>query len=336
MDAFTHRFFSRILYVSLIAGAVLLGFNEGHRIPAFALYALFTTLILFHHRRYYTPEAKDPAGRYFLAAELLLALVIQYFDHTDFIELNLFIVLADAILAYGKRFWIPFSIIGMTAYTAMLFYKSGNADPLAFWREVDASLVACAIYIAVMIIARYNILTGQKNRRLAGELEQKTKQLEQANLRLKAYSDELEKTADLRARERLTSELHDRLGHLLTTASVGVEAANVQLASDPAAAKERLKTARSQIQLAMQALRDVIRGGEGAARQRTPNFPEALEQLARETERQAGVQIEYGVSEEAVCALKTLEANRQSFLYHALMEGLTNGIRHGGATKFGF
>lgn len=334
MDDSTHRFFTWVLYIALIAGAVLLWFNE-QKFPALALYAVFAAVALWFHRRYYTPEYKDPRGKFFLAAELLLALCIQYFDSTGFVELYLFIVIGDAFLAYGISFSLVFTAVSLSCYTAMLYMKIAPIGIADFWAEIDATLLACAVYVAVLINARHNIAAGKKNRLLAEDLRKKTEELEGANAELKAYALELEKTADLRAREKLLQELHDKLGHLLTTASVGVQAARVQAGIDPAAARERLDTVTQQLQTAMQSLRDVIRGGETAA-ENLSGFPESLLGLIGETEKRAGIRIGRSISDSAVGVLSELDAARQTFLYNALMEGLTNGIRHGGAREFQF
>ena len=47
--------------------------------------------------------------------------------------------------------------------------------------------------------------------------------------------------AQLRAREALMDELHDKLGHTLTTVSVVAQAANVLVDTDTAAAKSKLR-----------------------------------------------------------------------------------------------
>jgi signal transduction histidine kinase len=166
---------------------------------------------------------------------------------------------------------------------------------------------------------------------LAQALKKQTDELQRANDALEAYARELERTADVRVREKLMQELHNRLGHLLTIAAVGVQAAQTLAATDSGEANRRLDTAAVQIRTAMQALRDVIRGQKETADDAAA-FSDVLTRLVEETKKHAGIQIEQRIGPPARVALDALGAAERTFFYNALMEGLTNGIRHGGAT----
>lgn len=335
MDALTHRFFTRILYISLLFGALLLVFFQPDPIPALVFYGLLTALLLFHHHRYYTAEVKDPRGKLFLVAELLVALIIQYLDQTGFVEIYLFIVIGDALLAYSPRFSYPFTFIAMSAYTFMLWVKTTTGTPLDFWMEIDASLFAASIFIAVMIAARYNIQMSRKNRQMAQALELKTKELESAYEQLRSYTEELEETGDLKARQELTRQLHDQLGHLLTTAVVSLEASLVLVEQNKEGVQERLGLVVQQLQTAMQSLRSLLRGTEPDHSSTFPlSFIERLVQLLAETQMHTGITVDHNLEHVNPQLMESLNPLQRSFLYHALMEGLTNGIRHGKASHF--
>jgi|GEM_PF-6677250 len=336
MDSFTHRFFSYILYAALLAGLILIAVNTQNRLPLFVLYLIFAALVFYHHNRYYTAETKAPRGKYFLILELLLALAIQYFDQTRFIELYFFIVLGDALLAYGLSFSLPFAALGMAAYTGMLHCKSDAASLIDFWREVDASLFLSLIYIAVIISARYNIAASQSNRQLAKMLKEKTAELESANEQLRLYADDLKENAELRARDKLMAQLHDNLGHLLTTAAISAQAARVLAEKDPQGARTRLDMVTEQLQSAMQSLRNVIQSGKFQPEREGKNLLETIASLLAETEKRTGICIEHNLLAVPGKPLEALSSAKQAFLYDALMEGLTNGIRHGAATRFKF
>jgi hypothetical protein len=210
MDESTNRFFTRILYVALAAGAVLLCFNRP-LFPALALYAFFAAVTLWAHRNFYEPEFRHPRGKLFLFIELMLALAIQAFDYTGFVGVYLFIVIGDALLAYGLFFSLPFALLSLASYAGCCISKR-TASLFLFWKEIDASLIAGAVYAAVMINAKHNIAIGHKNRLLAQALKKQTDELQRANDALEAYARELERTADVRVREKLMQELHNRWG----------------------------------------------------------------------------------------------------------------------------
>ncbi|MBU7006035.1 sensor histidine kinase [Phosphitispora fastidiosa] len=315
MDIATHRFFSRILLISLLAGAVLLWFNDHYHALTLVLYALFTALILYHHHQYYTAEQKDPKGKYFLVLELFLALCIQYLDNTGFVEVYFFIVLGDVLLAYDSRFSAPFAAISVICYTGMLFLKSGSVTAIELWREIDATLMLTLIYIAVIVNARYNITISRKNRQLAIMLEE---------------------TADLRARQKLLHELHDNLGHLLTTAAIGTQAARMLIDKDPGAAKSRLTMITGQIQTAMQSLRNVVRSPATSSEDSEKTLLQSMLILVTETTKLTGICINHNLTKISEDDLSVLNSAQKAYLYNALMEGLTNGIRHGDASQFQF
>jgi hypothetical protein len=161
MDESTHQFFTRVLYVALAAGAVLLCFNKP-LFPALPLYALFSAVTLWVHRKFYEPEFKHPHGKLFLFIELMLALAIQFFDYTGVVEVYLFIVIGDALLAYGLFFSLRFTLLSLASYAGMLYFKSASASLFLFWKEIDASLLAGAVYAAVMITRSTTSPSGTK------------------------------------------------------------------------------------------------------------------------------------------------------------------------------
>jgi signal transduction histidine kinase len=187
------------------------------------------------------------------------------------------------------------------------------------------------LLLFTVAITRYSISVNAKNRELAASLGQKTGELEDALAKLKVYTEELKETADLRAKDLLMRELHDRLGHMLATASIGAQAAAVLMDRDLPSAKERLKTVCEQIQAAMRSLREVLTGSTAGAAEQEATFCEFV-RLYREAEARTGIPIH------AVCPMEedfnALPLTQRSFLYNALMEGLTNGIRHGHGTRF--
>jgi len=328
MDSKTHLFYTRVLYIVLVLGVFLLLLNTSDRWIALSLYFIFAVLVLYHHKKFYTVEYKLPAGKVFLIVELILSLGVMYFDNTNFVELYFFIVLADCILAYSALFSGIFSLTAMILYASMLFYKS-NTDFYGFWLYADSSIYVSILFLGIMYMAKYHIQQQMKMATFARELESKASELEVAYQKLQEYSDNLEKTAAVSERNRLFQEMHDKLGHILTTASIGAEVCAYLLDSDPKAAKERIKQVAQQIQSSMKTLRDVIHG--------TPpenlalKFTQRIEALICETMKRADVIIEYEIQETPDIGKK-----KEAILYNALMEGLTNGIKHGNASSFIF
>lgn len=167
-------------------------------------------------------------------------------------------------------------------------------------------------------------------------LQEQTKELQTAYEQLASYIEELQETADLRAREKLMHELHDKLGHILATASIGVQAVDVLIRKDIGKAKERLDMVAQQIQEAMQSLRTMISTGTISIEKDETSFVQSITNLMIETEKRTSVSIKRSISENTAHVCESLSLPLRSFIYNALLEGLTNGLRHGGVTEYKF
>ena len=333
MDARVKNSFSWMLYFSMAVGAVVLYFNTApHRTVALALYAVFLLLSFVQNRNYRKMTGSWRWARLFTILRASLGLIIQCFDRSSLSGFAVMIVVVTVLLSETVPFCTAFTVVAMAATTVihyLLIYPSLGypAQPLG------AILLPRIFMVSTLIIARYNIMISEKNRQLSELLRQKTDELEISLRQLKDYADDLKETADLRARDRLMRDLHDTLGHMLATASINAQAVTVLIDKDASAAKARQATVIQQIQTAMQSLRDVLSG-------KTMDYSgDALTSaqfisLMRETEKRTEIPIHIGMfmAED----YDALPVACRSFLYNALMEGLTNGIRHGGVTRFDF
>jgi signal transduction histidine kinase len=257
--------------------------------------------------------------------------VIQYFDRTVFSGFEVLIVTVMAVLSCKLRFSLPFAIISVLANMTMAYFMNTAVATEELWKHAGTIILPRVFFMLVICIARYNMTLVEKNWLLNQNLSQKTQELEKALDQLRTYTKELKETADLRAREQLLRDLHDKLGHMLVTASIGAQAAAVLIDQDTAAAKERLASVTMQIQGAMQSLRDVLAGKTISYTNNDLLF-EQLQCLAKETGTQTG----YDISIQGMGAQEynELPLSHRSIFYNAFMEGLTNGIRHGKATSF--
>lgn len=333
MDAKAKTYFSILIYFCLIAGAGILCFNTAPgRAVAIAPFGVFAALMLYHERKQHKATGTWRWGHLFVIIELGLALCIQYLDHTPFTGFGVMIVITMALRTGRLRFGVLVAAVGLAASIAMQ-YLLFNHSIQNFGQSIGTMLLPRLFMIVSFVIARYNTVISAKNRQLTDLLQQKTNELEISLGKLKAYADDLKETADLRARDRLMRDLHDTLGHTLATASINAQAVEVLIEKDAFAAKARLATVIQQIQTAMQSLRDVLSGktidycGDELTSAQLISF-------LHETEKRTQIPIQIGMF--AAEDYDALPVACRSFLYNALMEGLTNGIRHGGVTRFDF
>lgn len=145
------------------------------------------------------------------------------------------------VLAYGYWLYMVNGFIILGYISAVRIYM-GNWDEV--WSTIP-TILAGLIYIMVFT---QMAMDEEKSRR---QVENLVSELEDANLQLRNYADEIKDLAIMQERNRLAREIHDGLGHYLTTIHVQLQAAQAVLTSDPKKASEAIEKARNQSQIAL-------------------------------------------------------------------------------------
>jgi len=162
-------------------------------------------------------------------------------------------------------------------------------------------------------------LTQRQNAMLLSELQAKNRQLEE-------YATQVETLAVVEERNRLAREMHDTIGHRLTTAAVQLEGAQRLAVSEPERAATMIGAGRQQVREALQDLRLTV------GRLREPveielSLPQALHRLATSFQEATGLAVHLELPEN-VCEVTSTQ---RLALYRTAQEGLTNIQRHAAA-----
>ncbi|SDE66099.1 7TM diverse intracellular signalling [Paenibacillus sp. UNCCL117] len=169
---------------------------------------------------------------------------------------------------------------------------------------------------------------------LEDEVRQRTSELENRNQELRQSMHEtmnaLEEVVALEERNRIAHEIHDIVGHTLTATIMQIEATKRLLnKEDKALAMEKLSSAQTLVREGLRQIRTVVLMLKDDAVK--PQLKDALTELIEQTSRHAEVQIGYRIH-----PLPELPPLWNKVIFHALQEGLTNGLRHGHSTAFDF
>jgi signal transduction histidine kinase len=177
------------------------------------------------------------------------------------------------------------------------------------------------VFVAVFAQMRLN---EQQARERA---EQLMEELERANVQLAAYATQAEELAMTQERNRLAREIHDNLGHTLTTVNVQIEAAKVIMDSKPDRALDAMNKAQELTQKGLKRVRESV-----AALRESPvsnrSLSEAIASLIKEAQS-SGIVTEFKINGEP----QALEHKVALALYRATQEGLTNVRRHARASR---
>ncbi|WNF27984.1 histidine kinase [Streptomyces sp. C11-1] len=134
-----------------------------------------------------------------------------------------------------------------------------------------------------------------------------------------------ERERALAERNRLAHELHDSIGHTLTSATIQAAVAGEVLGADPVAARAALRSIEESTRAALEDLDYVLgmlreeKAGTAPARALT-DLPELFDRM-----RHAGAEVEPEMSGDCAQVQGTLSRAA----YRILQEGLTNALRHG-------
>ena len=157
------------------------------------------------------------------------------------------------------------------------------------------------------------------------EIKGLIKDLEATNEQLRLYASQIEDLTLSRERNRMAREIHDGLGHYLTTIGMQIKAAQAIMHKNPNEAAELLRTAEM---LSTDALKDV-RNSVSALRD-TSNLEEPLlsriKSLLRPFEN-TGYNTQVDITGEET----TLSPEVEVLLFRSLQEGLSNIGKHSNA-----
>ncbi|WP_234117270.1 sensor histidine kinase [Clostridium hydrogenum] len=153
-------------------------------------------------------------------------------------------------------------------------------------------------------------------------------ELNNANLKLKEYSDKIEELTVSKERTRIAQELHDSIGHSLIALSMNLEYAENVVDIKPEKAKEVINKAHAMSKNCIVKLREVVSVMKEDSS--VNNLHEAINKLFlnfKSNEKyKFNLKMYDGIEEET--------NNIKSCIYKTVMEGITNGIKHGKAEEF--
>jgi signal transduction histidine kinase len=202
-----------------------------------------------------------------------------------------------------------------------------SVAPIALMVGVATAVQAALGYLAGIIFVVVFTQIASSEERARGEVERLAQELSRANQQLRFHAVQAEELATIRERNRLAREIHDSLGHYLTTVNMQLEAARAVMESDPAKALDALQKAQA---LTREGLADVrrsvasLRASPGAERP----LPEALAELVADS-RTSGLSTELTITGSP----RDVSQAAQLTLYRAVQEALTNVRKHAQASR---
>ena len=189
------------------------------------------------------------ASHLYLGASLvLISTLLALSSSSYFIPILFFVWSVDAMLLFPlpRAFaWIgAFSLASGINFVYREGWESGLRNLL---------LYLCG-YLFIGVFSHSLFLA----RAAQAEAERLSKELLDANRRLKEYAERIEVLAVSQERNRLGREMHDTVGHHLTVSAVQLEAAQRLILENPIKAAEMIATVRAQVSEALREIRNTV------------------------------------------------------------------------------
>ncbi len=176
------------------------------------------------------------------------------------------------------------------------------------------------------------------NESLEQKVKIKTQHLEEKNRALResiwGTMTAMVEVSVLEERTKMAKEIHDIAGHTFTGTIVQCEWLKHLIQEEPEQALLKADQLQNHLRQGLEKIRATVKTVYTNARDSHVEFHRLVRHLLEETERHMHVTI--GYKQKNQDELEQLPTDLQKLLFHALQEGLTNGIRHGKSTEFQF
>ncbi len=162
-------------------------------------------------------------------------------------------------------------------------------------------------------------------------------ELEQHNLNQKlAYQNTIiERTSRIKEREAIGRTIHNAVGHTITSAIVTLEASEVLLDHKPEEAKLKITQVKERMQQSLGSIRQAVRlFDETTTKVSIADLYDILSATLNEFMVDTTYRIRHNLTITKELEHQFIDVSTSEFLNGAVMEALSNGLRHGHATAF--
>lgn len=321
MDKKTEQVLNIILWIFLIWSSIIMLTTEGNNIITLSILLVLLSLSLLFWNK--LAERLCLKGSSIKANEFLNSAFIYWIarvDNSGASQVLFFILTSHMILTFSVKYGLIFTGINYLSFVLIEYIKLGYPSFQEVVPRMLNYLLNFTFVFGFTFVAKLQILQREK-------LEKTKRELERAYEKLQESYDTKEQLLIERERNKIAGEIHDTVGHTLTTVIVELEASKRLMKKDMDRALEKLELAQEQVRKGLNDIRKSVRtlkdGGEDL------EFVPAVVSLIKDTEKHSGVTIDYTIDD-----FSQLNKDIQMVLLRALQEGLTNGIRHGQSTQF--
>lgn len=203
--------------------------------------------------------------------------------------------------------------------------NTGYIMTLSFWQSHIIDLVTIILLYVNFVFLFYYLDSRMERER---EVKKLNNELRESYEKLKEYSAKNEELAAAKERNRIARDIHDTIGHSMTALIMNLDFIEKVIDINPQKAKELVIRAEDIARGAMADIRRAVYAlrGEADTASLTSSIKSLVENLTAFNEKKVNMNISQDI--------ESLSPVIKSTIYRVVQEGLTNGIKHGGADIF--
>ncbi|WP_041702166.1 sensor histidine kinase [Gottschalkia acidurici] len=314
----TNRLFTILRYISflfIIFGISLV--KEGNiDIYSVILVLLF---IINSQTRFFIFRSKKLLVFISIIVECIMGFFL-YKNYEGIIFFYFFIAISDSIfLLDGKKSYLSIAIC-----IIMELYTGKELNLVDIISEISSNMVLAIICLYISFESNRR-LTAQK---LYNKLRISEENLKKANRDLERYTESIEELTLLRERNRISREIHDSVGHSLSTIIIQLGAIEKISKKDGNVASDMAKNLAEFAKNGLSEIRTAIRELKPMEYEKYESII-AIEDLAKNFTKLTGVDVRLGFTKEKWA----LNADQSFVIYRVVQEFLSNSLRHGKAER---
>ena len=241
----------------------------------------------------------------FFSVLVILSCIVHFFypGYPNFVLLPLLIFLAAAEPKWARTTTVLSAITGII----LILFISSSMFP---YQEI---LMITGIYVSIRSTSKLKE-AYQKNQKQLKELDEAHAELQETTLLSMRYAAFAERT-------KLAREIHDGLGHQMTSLIIQLQALKIMLKKNPSAAHDSVDDLLKVARKGMEEIRTAVR--EWTSDEKDLGLT-SLKGLISQVQANSLLQIEFIHSEK----ISEWTMEESTILYRILQESLTNILRH--------
>lgn len=316
--SFKSNILTLIRYLSLAIVSISLLMNHRSILPTFQIIILLS-FIINNQVRYFTLRDSRLLVfiSFFIEVLIILTLVKLYPTNIYFYFLPLLIDITYILKSNFKYILVAFLLV--TQVITSYFFN---------FNELVTSFSILLIFGALLIYGDMEHKSKRDAQKLYDKLKLSEEKLRKANIELEDYSHTIEELTLLKERNRISRDIHDSVGHALSTTMIQLNAIQALAAKDSSPIEPIAENLKNFVGESYQEVRRAVRELKPSE---YSNYQDVIkiQDLINNFTKLSGVDVKLTVSEDKYA----LDAKVSLAIYRLVQESLSNASRHGKATK---